>query len=222
MTALTLLLLSSFHQRLALPQGPVHLWAPSLERGQELTVLYVHGYFDTADSAVEAHGLLAQFERSAVEATFVVPEAPRDGADAVRFADLEALLSVAQAQLGRPLSRRVVVLGHSGGVRTIRAWLADARVDTVVLLDAVYGDPAPFERWVQADARRRLVLIAHSTLPRARALAARTGARTVADAGALPPQGAALWPTRTGHLEIITGGGFLAPVLRALAGPDPA
>lgn len=222
MLSLTLLLLSSFHQRVVLPEGPVHLWAPTQGGGQELTVLYVHGYFDSVDSAVEGHGLLAQFERSGLEATFVVPEAPRDARQRVCFPDLEALLAAAQAQMGRPLSRRLLVLGHSGGVRTLRSWLSDSRVDTVVLLDAVYGDPTPFERWVQGAVGRRLVLIAHSTLPKARALAQRTGARSIGPADPLPARGVALWPTEVSHMEIVRGGAFVPKLLRALAVPEGA
>jgi hypothetical protein len=56
-----------------------------------------------------------------------------------------------------------VLAGHSGAYRVIAGWLDDARVDTVLLLDGLYGHEADFAAWLRTDPRRRMALVNRDT-----------------------------------------------------------
>ena len=122
-------------------------------------VVYVHGYRDDVDSAFEGHQLAAQFAASGLEALFIAVAAPSGPDQAVRFGDLDALLEL----VGAPAQLPVLVLGHSGGHRTLKAWLRSARVEEVVLLDGFYGDAAAWTRWLTARPAARLRIVGQST-----------------------------------------------------------
>ena len=59
-------------------------------------------------------------------------------------------------------TKRLVAVGHSGAYRTLALWLANERLDTVVLLDAVYGEYS-FIPWVRESQSHRLVNIVFET-----------------------------------------------------------
>jgi len=129
-------------KRLDTIRGPIYI-AGSVKGP---VVIYVHGYRDTAASAIEKHRLPEQFAAAGAEATFVVPEAPSSSSQAISFPDLGELLALAQ----RPDAKAVVALGHSGAYRTLRGWLKDPRLRHVVLLDALYGHGDEFAAWGRA------------------------------------------------------------------------
>lgn len=145
------------HVRLATKRGPVHLWCRT---GSEPTnvVVYVHGYRDDVDSAFTHHQLAAQFAKSQVDALFIAVAAPSGADQPVVFGDLDELLEVVGAPAGR-----VLVVGHSGGNRTLKSWLRSARVEEVVLLDGFYGESSSWTRWLTARPGALLRVIGQHT-----------------------------------------------------------
>lgn len=188
--------------------GPLYAWTPA--SAPRRVVIYLHGYGHDVDQAVVEHALIAQLAQS--EATVLIPEAPRGPRSPVAWTELEPLLVAAEAILARPLAREdVVVLGHSGAYRTIRGWLGDPALTRLVLLDAMYGDTAPFSTWVRADPSHHLHLVSKHTAPSAsaflRGLDAATRARAVSHER-----------SDDSHMGIVTRGEVIPRVLaRALA-----
>lgn len=206
--AALLLAAAGNHQRWETPRGPIHTWRPGVEVPSTV-VLYVHGYRDDADSAFARHHLAEQFANSGFDALFVVPEAPSGPQQEVAWPDLEALLSEVARQHDAPLPTSVLVLGHSGGNRTLKAWLSSARVNHVVLLDGFYGDPTPFEKWLASRGDAQLILIGQVTYAKAEAwrsgLAAALRAKVTHHAAGCS------------HMEIVTAGKWIPALLRTSA-----
>jgi hypothetical protein len=153
------------HWRLATAHGPVHVWIPRGYRARRAeTVVYVHGFYTHVDEAWQQQFLAAQFAASAINAMFVACEAPASGSEPVAWESLPALLAAVEHGTGEPRPRRrVVAVGHSGAWRTMQRWLADPSLDTVVLLDAVYGDIELYRDWVLASPKHRLIDIGDDT-----------------------------------------------------------
>lgn len=201
------------HTRLVTRNGPVHLWCRG---GSELrgVVVYVHGYRDDVDSAFTHHQLAAQFARSKVDALFIAVAAPSGPGQPVAFGDLDALLDLVTEQVGAPLPEAVLLLGHRGGNRTLKAWLTSARAGEVVLLDGFYGDAAPWTRWLTARPDATLRLVGQHTWDRAeawrRSLPPRLQGRVRHERAKCP------------HLDIVTRGDWLPRVIResSLASPE--
>jgi len=193
------------HQRWQTERGAVHTWYPGPTVPTKV-VLYVHGYYETADSAFEGHHLAEQFASSGVDALFVVPEAPAGKGQPVFWPSLEQLLEEVSFHHATSPPETVLVLGHSGGNRTIKAWLASPMVKQVVLLDGFYGDPTPFEAWLARRSDATLVLISQSTAGKATAwvnrlsplLASRVSQR----------------PARCSHMQIVTAGSWIPELVR--------
>jgi hypothetical protein len=188
------------HSRLVTQRGPVHLWCRS---GSELTkvVVYVHGYRDDADSAFTNHALARQFAKTQVDALFVVVEAPSGAEQPVTFGDLDELLTLIDAPTGP-----VLVIGHSGGNRTLKSWLRSARVEEVVLLDGFYGESASWTKWLAARPAASLRIVGQHTL-----------AKSEAWLGALGKQLRAQvkhHAAKCGHMEIVTKGDWLPRVIQ--------
>ncbi len=57
------------------------------------------------------------------------------------------------------------VVGHSGAFRTIDTWLDEPLVDTIVSIDAMYGNEEQIEAWYKASPRHRLITVGEDTLP---------------------------------------------------------
>ncbi|HMG54400.1 MAG TPA: hypothetical protein VK601_12980, partial [Kofleriaceae bacterium] len=77
------------HVRIDGPRGPIHVWIPASYRADSgATVIYVHGYFDDADTAWTGHQLVQQFALSALNAVFVIPEAPVAQKTPINYPDL--------------------------------------------------------------------------------------------------------------------------------------
>lgn len=192
------------HQRVLTARGPVHLWCPT-DGEPELLLVYVHGYFDSVDDAFAEHGLVRQVSGSGVRALLVMIEAPTGPREAVRWETFSALESTV-----RPLvsswPRRVVAMGHSGGNRTLRAWTKEGRVTDLVLLDAFYGDPSPWTRFLQDVPSGRLELVGVLTFGKAEAWQ-----RSLA-----PALKARVQQRRadTNHMGVVTDGVWLPKLLR--------
>src|ERR1044071_9179572 len=89
------------HVRIDGPRGPIHVWIPASYRADTgATVVYVHGYFDDADTAWTGHQLAQQFALSALNALFVVPEAPVAQKVPINYPDLGELLRIVQGGTG--------------------------------------------------------------------------------------------------------------------------
>jgi hypothetical protein len=154
------------HWRLETDQGPVHVWKPDgYDARTAGIVFYVHGYYVTADGAFDQ--VATPFAHSALNALLVVPEAPSGGEDTVRWNRAEDLIQTVAAGTGlRPPPGPVIMIGHSGAFRTILPWLPSSRLDQLVLLDALYGDVAPFRDWLRAAPVRlvnRMIVVAVET-----------------------------------------------------------
>jgi hypothetical protein len=163
---------SGHHYRLNTDRGAVHVWEP---RGYDPRtageVIYLHGYYTDADQAWNEANLPGQFEASARNALFIVPESPNSTNQGVQWPDLGTLLDVVRQWAPVPEPRGpLVVVGHSGAFRTIVSWLKDSRVQDVVLLDALYRDEKLFYWWLlhaPQHATHRLTLVAVETLMKA-------------------------------------------------------
>lgn len=149
-------------RRLDTARGPIFVRPGSRSRA----VVYVHGYFNTAESAIRKHGLATQFP---TDATLIIPEAPASRDQPVLFPDLDQLLVLA----GAP-GARVMALGHSGGFRTLRRWLASQRLRELVLLDAAYGDTEPFISWGKKEGGR-IKIVGFDTASKSKKIAGALG-----------------------------------------------
>ncbi len=215
------------HVRVGTENGAVHVWTPPGYAARSAgLVIYLHGYFVNADQAWIDHRLARQFRASGRNAAFVVPESPAWNGEDVWWPELGALLD-AVARTGRVAlpAGHVVVAGHSGAFRTILPWLADPRIDEVVLLDGLYRGEAELAGWLAgaAPARpRRLLLVGQETAERTEAWLPSMPAAVRRDRVPARPPGARD-PSRTAsvvyfrsqvdHMRIVTAGKVLPLVL---------
>ncbi len=177
----------------------MHLWCRANSEPTKV-VVYVHGYRDDADSAFTNHALAAQFAKSKVDALFVVVEAPSGPDQSVMFGDLDELLSLVGAPDGP-----VLVIGHSGGNRTLKSWLRSSRVEEVVLLDGFYGESASWTKWLSSRPNASLRIIGQHTQAKSQAWLA-----------ALDQQlrkRVTHQPANCGHMEIVTKGNWIPFVI---------
>ena len=155
------------HVRIDGPHGVIHVWIPHSYRPETgATIVYIHGYYDDADSAFAGHRLAEQFAMSALDAMFIVPEAPAKTKVPVNYPNLSELLRLVEDETG--VSRGMALtaaVGHSGAYRTIDAWLDEPLLDQVVLIDGMYGNEDVMEAWLRAAPHHRLVTVAEDTLP---------------------------------------------------------
>jgi hypothetical protein len=104
------------------------------------------------------------------------------------------------------------VLGHSGAYRTLSSWIDEPMLDTVILIDALYGEFGEYRDWLADGPARRLVTVADSTVTWTEAHA-RTIPGTV-EVDRVPPT-MELWPPEartTRHLYIRSQYGHMAQV----------
>lgn len=147
----------------------MYVWTP---RGasRDHVVVYVHGFYDTATSAIEKHHLERQFAASGKRVPFVVVEAPTAPGQQVRFPDLSEVLVLA----GLPATATVTAVAHSGGYSTVLRWLAAPNLNHVILLDAVYGGAQAFETWAKKPGHS-LAIVGFDTADASQRLAQATG-----------------------------------------------
>ncbi len=198
MLFLLVLAAAPLHTRWVTDNGPVHVAIPP--RPSNLTVVYVHGFWNDVDEAWEQHDL--QNQLLATGAVVIAPEAPSGPGQAVRWPSLSALLAEVEARTGAKLPEHVVAIGHSGAYRTVGAWVSEPRLTDVVLLDAFYGGARPWERFVARGGTLRVV--ARSTAKQSAPFCARH-----------PEVKCELSPLS--HMRIVTSGEVIPRVLREVA-----
>ena len=214
------------HWRVESAAGAIHVWTPpGYDRATAGVVIYVHGYDVDADTAWREHELVTQFAAAGVNAMFVVPEAPAGKRAAVVWPALATLITtVGRAAIAVPRGP-IVVIGHSGAYRTLASWIDHRRVSTMILVDALYGDPTAFATFARGR-KHRLMLVSIDTARAATALARRS--RGAVERSELPTgvdefttaERAArvlAITTTTPHMELITAGRVL-PLMLAIAG----
>ena len=154
------------HVRIDGPRGPVHVWIPrGYHADTGATVVYIHGYFDNADTAWTSHQLPEQFAMSALNAVFVVPEAPIAQKVPINYPDLSELLRLVEDATGvRRGAALTVAVGHSGAFRTLQEWLDEPLLDQLVMVDAMYGDEDLITSWYKAAPRHRLIMVGEDTI----------------------------------------------------------
>ncbi|NVB83496.1 MAG: hypothetical protein HOV81_34300 [Kofleriaceae bacterium] len=204
-------------------RGPIHVWVPaSYDPDTAATVVFVHGYHVDVDTAWNEYRLPQQFALSGINAMFIAPEAPAGKNAVIAWPSLRGLVASVAAQIDvRMPTKRLVVMGHSGAYRTLAVWLANDVLDTVILLDAVYGEYS-FAPWARASKSRRLINIAYET-GRYCDYLHRMLPGTVRIDG-LPlggfPEGRILYAkTDVGHWQLVTDGVAIPLTLRAIAVP---
>jgi hypothetical protein len=156
------------HLRAETPYGPVHLWRPSnYDPHTAGTVVYIHGYFTSADRTWSDDHLAAQFRDSGRNALFITIEAPQSNGEDVAWKSLDNLLKTVEDLSPSPLPPGpVVVVGHSGAYRTMLLWLRDPRLQELILLDALYAGQGEFRSWLRPSSRatpHRMVLVSIDT-----------------------------------------------------------
>lgn len=154
------------HYRIDGPRGPIHVWIPQGYQAETgATILYVHGYYDNADTAYVGHRLPEQFAMSALNAMFIVPEAPVKQQVPVNYPNLSEVMQLVEAETGlhRGMALTAAV-GHSGAFRTMNAWLDEPLLDQVVMIDAMYANEEIIEAWLRASPHHRLITVGEDTL----------------------------------------------------------
>jgi hypothetical protein len=216
------------HWRMQTVRGAVHVWVPhTYEPQTAITVVYVHGYWTDVDGAWRRHRLPQQFALSGINAMFIACEAPADKYQQVAWPSLHALLAAVVADIGVPMPKgRVVAFGHSGAFRTLEQWLPNQRLDTIVLLDAAYGQMWGYRSWLYADQSHRLINISDDTLAAGDKLHKLMPGTMVIDG--FPDdeltdheRSARILYIRSnvGHMPLVTGGHAIPTLLRALRAP---
>jgi len=215
------------HVRIDGPRGPIHVWIPASYRADTAaTILYVHGYFDDADTAWIGHQLPQQFAMSALNALFIVPEAPVAQKTPINYPDIGELLHIVEDAIG--VSRGMaltVAVGHSGAFRTLQAWLDEPTLDQLVMIDAMYGDEDLILSWLKASARHRLIMVGEDTILGTESVAEKLPDIVTLDR--VPPT-YDTWPPEARsarvvyvraqyqHMPLVTEGNVLPGVLRLL------
>jgi hypothetical protein len=220
---------ASSYERVDTEHGPVVIWEPT---GYDVEtagiVIYVHGYFTDLDRAWDEQHLAAQFAASNLNAMFIACDAPSDWRSAVKWTSVTDLLTTVARATDEPLpDGRLVVVGHSGAHRTIVSWLGDSRIQTIMLVDALYGNVDAFEDWVTSVPTRRLIDAASVTKRWSEQLHARLPETLCFDG--FPSDGNHLVGARSArvvyvrsqldHMSLVTGGVALPMLLRTAVLP---
>jgi hypothetical protein len=164
--------------RFTTKHGPIHVYIPDgYDRERAGTIIYVHGFFANVDDAWVKYKLPDQFATSGLDALFIACEAPTSGDEAVAWSSVGDLLQAVRDHLHEPLpSGQIVAVGHSGAHLTLKRWLDEPHLDTIVLLDALYGEVDEFTAWLEASPHHRLIDVGgdETRSPRASSTCART------------------------------------------------
>lgn len=217
---------SAWHRRITTKHGPVHVWLP---RGYDAEsagiVVFVHGYFTGVDDAWRTYHLAHQFAESGINALFIACEAPEGPTDPVSWTSVRELLDQVEIRLHERLPRGpVFAVGHSGAHRTLSTWVGEDVLDTIGLLDALYGELPEIRSWIDGSPDRRLIDVGEITRPWADRLHAALPETKVFEDFPPPDRGhlegaraARIVYVRSqlGHMPLITGGVALPMVLRA-------
>lgn len=214
------------HTRLETEHGPLHIWIPrNYDSRSAGMVIYIHGYFTSADQTWTDDHLAEQFQESGRNALFLAIDAPKSNFEDVAWKSLGELLRTVQDRTPIPLPHGpLVVIGHSGGFRTILLWLHDPRVQYVILLDGLYAGLADYRFWLRPHPwakPHRMILVASDTWRRSNQLARST--RGAVRRSIIPTQASSFTALETharllclrsqyDHMEMISNGKVI-PVL---------
>ena len=215
------------HVRIDGPRGPIHVWIPaSYHADTGATILYLHGYFDDADTAWTGHQLPEQFALSALNALFVIPEAPVAQKTPINYPSLGELLQQVEDATGVARGAALTVaIGHSGAFRTLQTWLDEPLLDQLVMVDALYGDEDPILAWFRASPRHRLIFVGEDTLLGTESVADKLAETVIVER--VPPT-YDTWPaaartarsvyvrSQYAHMPLVTEGIVLPALLRLL------
>ena len=215
------------HWRIKTSAGAVHVWIPeNYDRATAGTVIYVHGYWIDADGAWANYELAKQFRKSHQNALFIVPDAPQNNDDNVKWPALKDLRkAVSRANIHLP-DGPMVVMGHSGAFRTIMQWVDHRLVDQIILLDAMYAGEAAFDEFIGTGKRakeHKLIVVAASTAEESASFAkkykfavAREGMPGSVGGFSKHERGAKLLYIRSQyeHMQIVTGAKVIPLLLR--------
>ena len=213
--------------RLETPSGPVHVWAPAgYHPDGAATVVYAHGYYTDVDKAWVNHRLAQQFALSSVNALFIAPEVPSGSRQKINWPSLADLLVEVQRQTGiaRPMGVTVAI-GHSGAYRVMFAWMDYPALDTIISMDAMYGDVETWQEWLDGSPARRLINVGDDTVRWTEELARELPAETFTidrfpEDGRIPPEARSARilyiRSQLGHMPLVNGGLALPYVLRLL------
>jgi len=210
--------------RIETTRGPIHIWIPAnYDASTAATVVFVHGYWINIDQAWEDYRLPQQFALSGINAMFIAPEAPIDKRTTIAWPSLRALVaSVATYVDGVHMpTKRLVAMGHSGAYRTLAAWLPNEGLDTVVLLDAVYGEYS-FAPWARESKQHRLINIAYETgkySDRLHRMIPGTEKLDGLPMDGFPDARVAYVKTDVGHWQLVTDGVAIPLALRGIKVP---
>ena len=154
------------HVRIDGPRGPIHVWIPRGYRAETgATILYVHGYYDDADTAYVGHRLPEQFAMSALNAMFVVVEAPYMAKQPINYPNLSEVLQLVEEHTGELRGMVLTAaVGHSGAYRTLDTWLDEPLLDQIVMIDAMYANDEVMLDWLRASPHHRLITVGEDTL----------------------------------------------------------
>ena len=154
------------HVRIDGPHGAIHVWIPpGYHADTGATIIYIHGYFDDADSSFTGHHLPEQFAMSALNAMFIVPEAPMAQKTPINYPNLSELLRIVETETGVPRGMALTaVVGHSGAFRTIDSWLDEPLVQYLVMIDSMYANEEQIEAWFRASPKHHLITVGEDTL----------------------------------------------------------
>jgi hypothetical protein len=205
------------HWRFDTDRGPIHVWRPlGYQHSTAGVVIYVHGYYNTLDECWREHQIAKQFENSIRNALFIAPDAPIANEDPVRWEDLGILLDTVSVQTHlRIPTGPLVVVGHSGAIRTIRSWLNFSTIDEIILLDGLYAFDDELASWLESNRRQnvRLVMVGCETMERSEKFATRfLDAKVRIEVPNSPEEFAMeeqkarvlIFLSRVGHMEIVT------------------
>lgn len=218
------------HVRITTAQGPIHVWSPAdYDRESAGIVVYVHGYFTDVDRAWKEHKLARQFAESGINALFIACEAPDKPDTPVAWTSVDALLDRVAIGLEEAVPQgRVIAVGHSAAFRTLTMWVEEDRLDTIVLVDALYGDMPQFRTWLDGSPDRRLIDVGvdtrrwtdalHASLPDTMRFDEFPRARAGKLEGARSAR-IVYVRSRVDHMRLVTGGIALPMLLRALTLP---
>ncbi|MBN2723719.1 MAG: hypothetical protein JXR95_06580 [Deltaproteobacteria bacterium] len=156
---------SGYYKRLRTIFGPVHVWKPPkynhLTAG---TVIFLHGYYIDADRAWKQFNLQKKFQKSNLNAVFIVPEVPSHWEVDVQWKNLKMLRKILNGNGIKLPSGKMSVMGHSGAYRTILSWIRNAgKIDEIILLDALYLGYKTFSGWVKNNKLSRLIVVGEIT-----------------------------------------------------------
>jgi len=188
-------------------------------------VIFLHGHGSEVErTLVRELDLPGQVDRSGANAVLVAPQLALDAAESVpgKFAEpgraaafADEAAGVLQRLLGGAAEtwRRapIVIAAYSGGYRAAAQILSqgglEARIEGLVLLDAVYADSGIFAAWIARNNHRAFLYALHSKssaeeteLLKSRLIERGIAYRTSDDGG--PLAGIRLVPVETPHGEI--------------------